>query len=71
MKQFTINEIITDSDGTVILIGKKGYLAIRRQNNNYSSANFCGYYIDNENTHKVLVAEIPSHPNRIVGGIAF
>ena len=70
MKQFTLDEIRTDEDGNIYLLGKKGVLRIKRVNDQYSSPAFDGFAPD-DNTHRVLVTEIPSQPNRLVGGIAF
>ena len=63
MKQFTIQKISTDSDGTVILIGKKGFLRVRRENNNYSGAAFSTNYINNEGAHHIKITEIPTDGN--------
>ena len=70
MKQFTLDEIRTDKSGNIYLLGKKGVLRINRVNDQYSAADFAGYAPDND-THRVLVSEIPNHNGRLVGGIAF
>ena len=70
MKKFTAEEIRTDKDGNIFLLGRKGILRIKRVNDSYSAADFAGYAPDKD-IHKVYIDEVPCHPNRLMGGIAF